>query len=81
MADPRRILILGGGFGGTYVALELERLLARRTDVEVTLVTRENFLLFTPMLHEVASGELEPSTIINPLRKLLSRVGTFVGDV
>jgi NADH dehydrogenase len=81
MADPRRILILGGGFGGTYVALGLERLLARREDVRVTLVTRENFLLFTPMLHEVAAGELEPSTIINPLRKLLSRVETFVGDV
>jgi NADH dehydrogenase len=81
MADPRRILILGGGFGGTYAALELERLLARRDDVRVTLVTRENFLLFTPMLHEVAAGELEPSTIINPLRKLLSRVETFVGDV
>ncbi len=81
MADPRRVVILGGGFGGTYVALELERWLRRRDDVRVTLVTRENFLLFTPMLHEVASGELEPSTIINPLRKLLSRVETFVGDV
>jgi NADH dehydrogenase len=81
MAGPRRILILGGGFGGTYVALELERLLAGRDDVEVTLVTRENFLLFTPMLHEVAAGDLEPSTIINPLRKLLRRVATFVGDV
>jgi NADH dehydrogenase len=33
------------------------------------------------MLHEVASGELEPSTIINPLRKLLSRATTFIGDV
>jgi NADH dehydrogenase len=81
MATPTRILVLGGGFGGVYVALELERLVRRRDDVEVTLVTRENFLLFTPMLHEVAAGELEPSTIINPLRKLLRRVDTFIGDV
>jgi NADH:ubiquinone reductase (H+-translocating) len=76
-----RVLVLGGGFGGVYVALELERLLRRRDDVEVTLVTRENFLLFTPMLHEVAAGELEPSTIVEPLRKLLRRVDVFVGDV
>jgi len=81
MTDPTRVLILGGGFGGVYAAVELERLLASRRDVEVTLVTRDNFLLFTPMLHEVASGELEPSTIINPLRKLLSRVTTFICDV
>ena len=76
-----RILILGGGFGGVYAALEMERHLARRPDVEVTLVTRDNFFLFTPMLHEVAAGDLELSTIVNPLRKLLSRVNTFVGTV
>ena len=76
-----RILILGGGFGGVYAALEMEKHLARRPDVEVTLVTRDNFFLFTPMLHEVAAGDLELSTIVNPLRKLLSRVNTFVGTV
>ena len=76
-----RVLILGGGFGGIYAALELEKLLARRGGLEVTLVTRDNFFLFTPMLHEVAASDLELSTIVNPLRKLLRRVGTFVGDV
>jgi len=49
-----RVLILGGGFGGIYAALELEKVLARHEDLEVTLVTRDNFFLFTPMLHEVA---------------------------
>jgi len=76
-----RVLILGGGFGGIYAALELEKLLARRGGLEVTLVTRDNFFLFTPMLHEVAASDLELSTIVNPLRKLLRRVGTFVGDI
>jgi NADH dehydrogenase len=78
---PRRVLILGGGFGGVYAALELEKALAQRDDIEVTLVTRENFFLFTPMLHEVAASDLELTTIVNPLRKLLRRVSTFVGDI
>jgi NADH dehydrogenase len=56
---PCRVLILGGGFGGIYTALELEKLLPRREDVTVTLVTRDNFFLFTPMLHEVATSDLE----------------------
>jgi NADH dehydrogenase len=76
-----RVLILGGGFGGIYTALELEKLLRRRNDVSVTLVTRDNFFLFTPMLHEVAASDLEISAIVNPLRKLLTRVKTFIGNV
>src|SRR5262245_54044580 len=71
-----KVLILGGGFGGIYTALELERLLRRREDVEVTLVTRDNFFLFTPMLHEVAASDLELTNIVNPLRKMLKRTKT-----
>ena len=74
-----RVLILGGGFGGLYAALEFER--RRDPDIEVTLVTQENFFLFTPMLHEVAAGDLDLTTIVNPLRKLLRHVRTFVGEV
>jgi NADH dehydrogenase FAD-containing subunit len=69
--EARRVLILGGGFGGIYAALRLEKLLARHGGLEVTLVTRDNYFLFTPMLPEVAAGELEQSTIVNPLRRLL----------
>jgi NADH dehydrogenase len=76
-----RVLILGGGFGGTYAALEFERILADRNDVEITLVTRDNYFLFTPMLHEVAASDLEINAIIGPLRKLLRRVKTFTGHV
>jgi NADH dehydrogenase len=49
----KRILILGGGFGGIYAALRLEKVKAQRPELEVTLVTRENYFLFTPMLPEV----------------------------
>src|SRR5262249_37086456 len=76
-----RVLILGGGFGGTYAALEFERIVAHRTDVEVTLVTLDNYFLFTPMLHEVAASDLEMSAIISPLRKLLRSVKTFTGRI
>ena len=76
-----RVLILGGGFGGVAAALELEKVLARRPDLEVTLVTRDNFFLFTPMLHEVAASDLEVSDIVSPLRRLLERVRTFVGSL
>jgi NADH dehydrogenase len=76
-----KILILGGGFGGLYAALELEKQLRRRPDVEITLVNRENFFLFTPMLHEVAASDLDITTIVNPIRKLLRRTNFFDGEV
>jgi NADH dehydrogenase len=77
----QRIVILGGGFAGVYAALRLEKTLAQDPGVEVVLISRENFLLFTPMLHEVATGELAPTDIVNPLRKLLRRVRLFLGEV
>jgi NADH:ubiquinone reductase (H+-translocating) len=78
---PTRILILGGGFGGLYTALQLEKTIARDSDIEITLVNRENFFLFTPMLHEVAAGDLDLASIVNPFRKMLKRVNFFNGDV
>jgi NADH dehydrogenase len=78
---PRRILILGSGFGGLYTALHLEKKLRRYSDFELTLVNRENFFLFTPMLHEVAAGDLDVTHIVNPVRKLLRRTHFFNGDI
>ena len=57
-----KIVIAGGGFAGLYAAKYLDKHLARRPDVEVTLIARENFILYTPMLHEVAAGDLFFST-------------------
>jgi NADH:ubiquinone reductase (H+-translocating) len=76
-----RVLILGGGFGGMYAALEFERALARGADLDVTLVNRDNFFLFTPMLHEVAASDLDITNIVSPVRKLLRRVTFFHGDI
>src|SRR6266700_2790594 len=77
----KRIVILGGGFGGVYAAMHLEKLLAREHAVEICLVSRDNFFLFTPMLHEIAASDLEITNIVNPLRKLLHKVEVLVGDV
>jgi NADH:ubiquinone reductase (H+-translocating) len=77
----KRIVILGGGFGGVYAALHLERLLGGQSRVEICLVSRDNFFLFTPMLHEIAASDLEITNIVNPLRKLLRQVEVIVGNV
>ena len=79
--QPTRIVILGGGFGGLSAARELERILPRRANVEITLVNRENYFLFTPMLHEVAASDLDLATIVSPLRRLLDRTRLFIGTV
>lgn len=83
MADTERtrVLIVGGGFAGVYAAVELDRLLKHDPNVEVTIVNRDNFFLFTPMLHEVAASDLDVTHIVNPVRKLVRKVQFFDGDV
>jgi NADH:ubiquinone reductase (H+-translocating) len=76
-----RIVIAGGGFAGLYAAMHFDKRLARRADVEVTLISRENFILFTPLLHEVAAGDLYPGDIVNPLRRILRHVKFVDADV
>ena len=78
---PKRVLIVGGGFAGLTVAMELKRKLARDPSVEITLINRENFFLFTPMLHEVAASDLDLTTIVDPVRKMLRRVNFLAGEV
>src|ERR1700741_1863538 len=76
-----RIVIAGGGFAGLYAAMHFEKRLVRRAEVEVTLISRENFILFTPLFDEVAAGDLFPSDIINPLRRILRHVKVVEADV
>src|SRR6266481_8804540 len=75
------VVIAGGGFAGLSAAMYLDKTLARREDVEVTMISRENFVLFTPMLHEVASGDLYPGDIVNPVRRILHHVKFVEAEV
>lgn len=77
----KRILVVGGGFGGVHAARHLEQMLGSDRDIEITLVSRDNFFLFTPMLHEVAASDLDITHIVSPLRTLLNRTTIFIGNV
>src|SRR5438067_8643412 len=68
----QRILILGGGFGGVYTALNLERTL-RADQAEITLISRDNYFLMTPLLFEAGSGVLEPRHAVSPIRPMFDR--------
>ncbi len=71
VSRPIQIVIAGGGFGGVYTFKELHRLFHNHPGIRVTLVNRTNYFLFTPLLHEVATGSLAPEHIVEPLRKVL----------
>ncbi len=81
MQSPIRVVILGGGFGGLYTARHLSRLVRGRRDVQVTLVSRENYFLMTPLLFEASSGVLEPRHAVNPIRPLLKDVRFIKAEV
>lgn len=66
----RKVLILGSGFAGTYVLRKLVPALNRNENVETTMVSNENFFLFSPLLHEVAAGRIETRHIAYPIRRL-----------
>jgi NADH:ubiquinone reductase (H+-translocating) len=74
------VVILGGGFAGIATAERLERLL-RPAEASISLVSQENYSLFTPMLPEVSSGELEPRHVVTPVRAQLHRTRFYLGQV
>jgi NADH:ubiquinone reductase (H+-translocating) len=80
-ADCPEIVILGGGFAGCSVAQELERLLPSEGECHVTLVDQNNFFLFTPMLTEVAGGEIDRGDIVAAIRSLAPRITFEQGRV
>ena len=77
----RRILILGGGFGGVYTAMALERLLKRDASVEIALVNRENYLVFQPMLAEIISGSIGMLDTITPIRRLCPHTNLYTRTI
>src|SRR5580693_820714 len=68
MADPHKVVILGGGFGGLSAAQSL-----KNAPVQVTLVDRCNYHLFQPLLYQVATGSLSPANVAGPLRDILHK--------
>ncbi len=79
----RRILILGGGFGGVYAALHLGKMLtpAELAETEIALVSRDNYLVFQPLLPEVISGSVELSHVIAPIRRMAPKARLYTREV
>lgn len=77
----KRILILGGGFAGVECTRKLESYFKHNSDVEIILVSEDNFLLFTPMLPQVASGMIETRHIIIPIRTICKKTTFYEGRV
>lgn len=82
-ANPpvQRVLILGGGFAGINVAMQLEKRLKRFPDVELALVNQENYFVFQPLLAEVVSGNIGLLDTVNPIRRLLKRTRLYVREI
>jgi NADH dehydrogenase len=76
-----RVVIVGGGFAGVFTARALEERLIERDDVEVLVVSRENYFVFQPMLPEVISGSIGLLDTVSPLRRLLPRTAVHVREV
>lgn len=77
----RRIVILGGGFAGVECARELESSLKNESDFEIVMISQDNFLLFTPLLPQVASGMIETRHVISPIRTILKKTKFYEGKI
>ena len=77
----KRILVLGGGFAGIECCLKLESYFGNNSEIEITLVSEDNFILFTPMLPQVASGTIETRHIVTPIRTLIKKTKFYEGKI
>jgi len=79
----KRILILGGGFGGVYTAVYLEKLMtqAERDSTEIVIVSRDNYIVFQPLLPEVISGSVQLNHVISPIRRLARTALLYTREV
>ena len=77
----KRILVLGGGFAGVECTEKLESYFKRDSKVQIDLVSEDNFLLFTPMLPQVASGMIETRHIVIPIRTIIKKATFHEGKV
>src|ERR687889_707605 len=80
-STSKHIVILGGGFAGIGVLKKIEKYFQNDDGVEITLISKDNFLLFTPMLPEVASGMIETRHIVTPVRAFCNRAKFYAARV
>jgi NADH:quinone reductase (non-electrogenic) len=76
-----RLLILGGGFGGVYAALRLQARAGKRRDVQITLVSRDNYFLFTPMLPQAATSSIDTRHIVQTIRRICPKVKLLQAEI
>lgn len=77
----QRIVILGGGFAGVYTAKYLDKLLGSDPNVEISLVSQENYFVFQPMLAEVVSGNIGLLDAVSPIHRLLPHCRLYIRDI
>ena len=77
----KRVLILGGGFGGVYVAKSLEKLRKNPDEFDIALINKDNYFVYQPMLAEIISGHVGIFDTVSPLRSLLRKTDVIVRDV
>src|SRR5215472_18704233 len=76
-----RIIVLGGGFGGVATAKALDRMFRHDDTIEILLVSKTNFLEYTPMLADVAGGTIEPRHAVPALRAFFRKTRVRVAIV
>lgn len=79
--NKKKIVILGGGFAGVECARQLETKFANNPEIELVMVSEDNFLLFTPMLPQVASGMIETRHIVLPIRTICQKTKFYEGRI
>jgi NADH:ubiquinone reductase (H+-translocating) len=75
------ILILGSGFAAVEVVKKLQKEFHNNKNIRISLVSKDNFLLFTPMLPEVASGMIETRHVVTPVRTFCKKAEFHEGSV
>jgi NADH dehydrogenase len=79
--NKKKIVILGGGFAGVECARQLESYFGNSSEIELVMISEDNFLLFTPMLPQVASGMIETRNIVMPIRAICKKTKFYEGKI
>ena len=79
--NKKKIVILGGGFAGVECARQLESKFGNDSEIELVMISEDNFLLFTPMLPQVASGMIETRHIVLPIRTICKKTKFYEGRI